>query len=155
MAIPVAKIKSLCTPSEIAILQASRQPELEKLSPAAIKRLAVQARGLLKKWEGLGRDQSRALGRKTGASGVPKNTELKSQAFREALEVFETKLTKSAAAVKSGAKPAAAPVKTKSKKDRSAEHRATRAAVRKGMVAVEDLLNTRVKKKPAKKSTKK
>lgn len=154
MAISAAKIKSICTPSEIAILRASRKPELEKLSPAAIKRLAVQARGLLKKWEGLGRGQSRVLGRKTGASGVPENTALKSQAFREALELFETKLTKSAAAVKSGAKPAAAPVKNKTKKDRSAEHRATRAAVRKGMVAVEDLLNTRPKKKPAKKKAK-
>jgi hypothetical protein len=104
MAIPASKIRSLCTGSEVALVRASRKPELEQLSHAAVKRLALRARKLFDKWQDLSRSQSRARARQVGAGSVDENTVLKAQIFRDALTSFETKLAKCEASLASGAK---------------------------------------------------
>lgn len=155
MAVPASKIKQLCTTSEIALIRASRKGELDRLTHAEVKKLAVQARKLFDKWQGLGRGQARDRGRQEGFGEKDANTKLKVQLFREALDGFNAQLEKLAgAAAKNATVKVAKPV---TKKKRSAEHRATRAAVRKGMTAVEDLLNTKSakSKKAVKKTVKK
>ncbi|HEX5446587.1 MAG TPA: hypothetical protein VFW87_22405 [Pirellulales bacterium] len=138
MTIPASKVKSICTRSEAALVRASRKGELEHLSPAELKNRTAQARKLADKWQGLVRSQSRTRSRQAGYGDTSANTALKAQIFREALASFQSRL-----AELDGTKgPAARPAKPKSKRERSATHRASRAAVRKGMTAVEDLLNT-------------
>jgi len=142
MTIPAAKVRTLCTPAEVAIVRASRKPELEQLSQAEVKRMAVRARKLVDKWKDLGRSQSRTVTRKVGAGAVEANTAIKAEIFRDALSNFEAKLAKFEGKVGGKTKP-----KTKPKKVRAVDHRASRAAVRKGMSAVEDLLNISKRKK--------
>lgn len=148
MTVPASKVKSLCTDSEVALVRASRKPELEKLPAARVKQLAVRARKLVTKWHGLDRDQSRTRSRESGLGESEANTRLKAEIFREALNSFEAQLAK---LEKSSASPAKGPSR-KTKKDRSAEHRATRAAVRKGMTAAEDLMNLSTAKPKAAKT---
>jgi hypothetical protein len=138
MIIPASKVRSLCTSSEIALVSASRKPELDQLSHAEVKRLAVRARKLFDKWQGLGRSQSRDRRRQSGSSDLDANTQLKAQIFREALENFEARLANPATSVA----PAVRTTRPKTKKSRSGGHRTARAAIRKGMTAVEDVLNT-------------
>jgi hypothetical protein len=126
MSIPAAKIRAVCTSSEVVLVRASRKPELEKLDHATVKRLAQRARTLFDKWQDLSRGQSRTQARRTGAGSADANTLLKAQIFRDALTSFETKLAKCEAALESAAKKP------------------------KGMTAVEDLLNS---KKPAKRKS--
>jgi hypothetical protein len=74
---------------------------------------------------------------------------MKVEIFREARATLEARLEKIGAAVAAGATRVPTP-RHKTKVDRNAEHRITRAAVRKGMIAVEDLLNAgRKRVKPA------
>lgn len=138
MTIPASKVKAICTESEIAIVRASRKGEIENLSPAEVQRLSGLAKKLADKWRGLGRSQSRAQSRKAGFGQTAANTALKAQIFRDALEAFQAKQAK---LKHSTAMPAKQPPK-KTKQHRTAEHRAVRAAVRKGMTAAEDLLDT-------------
>jgi hypothetical protein len=147
MTVPASKVRSCCTTSEVALVRASRKGQLEQLSQAELKRLAVRARSLFDKWRGLGRGQSRARSRKVGFGDLDANTGLKAQIFRDALHGFEAQIEKLAGS----AAPAAKAAKPKLKRHRTAEHRSARAAVRKGMTAVEDLLNTpgQRRKKPA------
>ena len=137
MTISASKVKSLCTSSEIALVRASRKPELEQLSAAEVKRLAVRARKLFDKWQGLGRGQSRERRRQTGSSALDPNMRIKSQIFREALESFEAHLAKLGSSVAHGANTS----RPKTKKIRSSGHRTARAAIRKGMTSVKTLLN--------------
>src|SRR5580765_2623151 len=115
MTISAAKIKAICTREETALVRASRKPELDKLSKAEIKRLAVRARKLHDKWQGLGRGQSRSKRRAVGTSGVDPNTRLKAQIFREAIERFESQLKAPVA------RSAAKGPRPKTKKQRSGE----------------------------------
>jgi hypothetical protein len=138
MTVPASKVRSCCTTSEVALVRASRKGQLEKLSQSELKRLAVRARSLFDKWRDLGRGQSRARGRKVGFGELDANTGLKAQIFRDALHSFEAQIKKLAGSTA----PTAKATKPKLKRHRTAEHRSTRAAVRKGMAAVEDLLNT-------------
>jgi hypothetical protein len=133
MTVPVSKVKLLCTTSEVALVRASRKGKLERLDSAEVKQLALRARKLLEKWQSLGREQSRARNRKVGFGEVNTNTRLKEQIFREALAQFESRLTKAEAAAANLAKKTS----PKKKKEWNAEHRATRAAVRKQLSAAE------------------
>jgi hypothetical protein len=148
MAIAASKVKAICSAAEVKLVRASRKGEIEKLSHAEVKRLAAQAKKLADKWHSLGRSQSRSRNRKVGFGEADANTQLKGQIFREALDAFQAKLAQPEKSAGGSGKLAA----KKSKKDRAAEHRATRAAVRKGMTAVEDLLDesAQPKKKLAK-----
>jgi hypothetical protein len=141
MPVPAAKVRSLCTQSETELVRASRKPELAELSPAEVKRLALRARKLFDKWQGLGRGQSRVRTRQVGLGTADANTELKVQIFRDALTSFEARLaeldgpTHSPAQKSPAKKPAGKP-----KAVRAVKHRAARAAVRKALTAVEDSL---------------
>jgi hypothetical protein len=141
MTVPAAKVKTLCTDSEAALVRASRKGELEALSPAKVKQLAARARKLTTKWRDLKRGQSRAHSSQVGFGKIEANTKLKGEIFREALSSFEARL----ASLDSSADHSADKPRAKSKQDRSAEHRATRAAVRKGMIAAQDLVNSEPK----------
>ena len=79
MTIPASKVRSCCTSSETALVRASRKGELEQLSHAALKRLAVRAGTLSDKWRDLGRGQSRVRRRKVGFGEIDANTKLKAQ----------------------------------------------------------------------------
>lgn len=146
MLIPKSKVKSLCTDSEAALVRASRKGELEQLSQAEVKQMAVRARKLVDKWRDLKRGQARTRSRQAGFGDVDANTKLKKQIFRDALASFEARLVTLG---EQEAHVAKKPAPRKTKKDRNTEHRATRAAVRKGMVAVQDLVNSQVKKEEA------
>lgn len=144
MTISAAKVRLVCTSSEADLVRASRKPALAELSYAEVKRLAARARKLSVKWQDLGQGQARARSRQAGLGTVDSNTALKAEIFREALTSLEARLAKLEAAADTATKKKAKPT---TKRDRNVEHRATRSAVRKGMTAVEDLLNTRKKKK--------
>lgn len=150
MAVPAAKVKSVCTPSETALVRASRKGQIEDLTPAELKRNSARARKLFDKWQGLSRGQSRTRSRATGFGERDDNTKLKAQIFREALNNFEARLAKADARASSASKSGA----RKTKKTRSASHRAARADVREQLSEAEIALNAKkrpTKKKPAKK----
>ena len=140
MSVPSAKVKAVCTSSEVALVRASRAPVLETLNPGDLRKLAVQARKHFDKWQGLARGQSRDRRRQSGSSKIDANTQLKEQIFRDALDAFVARLAKvdSAAARSTSARP-------KAKQQRAADHRATRADVRKSLTAVEAKLNAPAK----------
>ncbi len=146
MTIPASKVRTLCSTAEAALVRASRKPELEQLTPAQLKRLANQAKKLSDKWADLGRTQSRARNRKVGFGDVDANTKLKAQIFSDALASLEAKLAKAEKSTVSATKT----LKPKTKKDRNADHRSDRAAVRKGLAMIEDSIKSRAKKKKKK-----
>ena len=160
MSVPAATVKSLCTSAEIELVRASRQPQLDELSPAEVKRLADRARKLHDKWRDVKRDQARSKSRVAGVGKPGDNTQLKAQIFREARESFESRLQKLAAkesGAKSGSKTAAksAPVakvskmKAKTKAQRTVDHRNRRSAVREGLAVTKDILNEPPRVTPA------
>jgi hypothetical protein len=131
MIVSSSKVGTLCTSSELALVMASRPPRLNRLTHADLKRLALRARRLCEKASDQGRGQARTKSRRLGAGSVAPRTLLKSQAFADALRSFETRLAKlEPAPIGAGAR-----ARPKTKKIRSASHRATRAAVRKGLAA--------------------
>jgi hypothetical protein len=150
MTIPASKVKAICTASEAALVRASRKGEIEQLGLARLKQLALRARKLANKWRDLQRGQSRVRSRSKSYGNRDTNTLAKEQIFRDALNSFEARIAQLDV---SGAPAATGSGKTTINKNvRAAEHRARRAAVRKGLTAVEDLLNAEVKKeeKPVK-----
>ncbi|MBL9123646.1 MAG: hypothetical protein JNG90_08435 [Planctomycetaceae bacterium] len=146
MAIAASKVRAVCTSSETALVRASRKPVLDELSAAELKRHAARAKKLSDKWQDLSRTHARAKEAKTGFGEADANTRLKAEIFGEALKNFEARLAKLGAT--GGAKAPAG----KRKKERNAEHRATRAAVRKGMAVVEEELNAPARQKKAAKA---
>jgi hypothetical protein len=137
MATPASKVKSVCNASETALVRNSRKPNLEQHSKSELQKLAAQARKHFDKWQGLARDQSRSKGKKVGSAEADKNTRLKVQIFREALDNFVARLAKVAG---SSEQPAGKSKAKTPKRARSAEHRAGRAEIRK------ELDQTRIKK---------
>jgi hypothetical protein len=146
MTVAASKVNSVCTAAEAALVRASRKPVLEKLTAAELKRNIARARKLFDKWQGQGRTQARTQVCREGTPDLESNTKLKAQIFREALDSFEAR----AAKLSVSGKPA-----SKDKRSRAAEHRTRRAAVRKGMTATLDVVNSqRAAAKPAKKKAK-
>lgn len=123
MPVPAAKVKEVCSIQEADLVRSSRRPELGKLSPAQVKQRAARARKLYDKWLALSREQSRAKSKKTGFGDSQANTKLKVEIFGDALKSFDGALAKM--------DPQSTPKKkAKTKKTRSAGHRAARAEVR-------------------------
>jgi hypothetical protein len=146
MTIPVSRVRAICTSSEVALVRASRRGELEALSAAQVKQLAIRARKLHEKWQDLGRDQSRARSQKVGFGDTSANTLLKEQIFREALAQFDARLTKLESVDAKSAKKS----KSSKKVDWNAEHRASRAAIRKELSATKKVLRAEAAlRKPA------
>ena len=97
--------------------------------------MATRARKHYDKWLDLSRSQAREWGKKVGLGEAKANTELKLQAFAEALQKFEAHL------VKTGSAPVAMKkVAPKTKKTRNASHRAARATVREELSVVKETL---------------
>lgn len=144
MTVPAAKVRMLCVGSEVALVRASRSPEIEKLSKVELKRHAVRARKLFDKWQGLGRSQSRTRGRATGSSDLPQNTKIKAQIFRDALDAFEAQLSEPAAPPAKKPKPI-----PPTSHARAGEHRATRAAMRKDLKVSKRQINAQARKQHA------
>lgn len=147
MSVPASKVKAICTAAEVALVRASRQPALGKLSLAETKQHAQRARTLADKWEGLRRGQVRDKSRATGGIDSPGNTKLKAEIFRDALDSFSARLVQ----LESAGAPLGKAAKSKPKPKRSVEHRATRAEVRKQLASKEAVLNAPRRKKAAKK----
>lgn len=76
-----ARAKSLCTESEYALVTAAKVDALSKATPAALRKLAAQARKLSDKWLGLSRKQSDAA-----------RSEEKHELFKNVLTRIEDKL---------------------------------------------------------------
>jgi hypothetical protein len=127
MTVSASKVSSLCSSSEIALVKASRHPELNQLTAPELKRLALRARKLSGKSQGLARSQARAKSRRLGTGSVAARSLLKIQVFSDALQSLERRL----AQLEHLPVPAAAKSRPKTKKVRNASHRATRAKVRK------------------------
>lgn len=128
MKTPIGKVKSVCTDSELAVVRASRKPELGELSLAEAKRAAARARKLFDKWQGLHRGQSRDQRRRTGRGDLDNRTQLKAEIFAEALQELDARVEKLAAA--DAKKSASKSKKGPTKRSRATGHRAERAGVR-------------------------
>jgi hypothetical protein len=90
---------------------------------------------LFDKWQGLSRAQSRGRSGTEGLGKSAANTQLKTEIFRDALENLNARL---AALNSSGNAKGSS---DKNKRSRQAEHRATRAAMRQGMMAAKRRAN--------------
>jgi hypothetical protein len=126
MSVPAAKVASLCTVAESALVRASRRPELNQQTVSQLKNLVVRARKLFDKWQDLGRTQARAKSEQAGAGSVAERTELKTQIFADALKSFEVRMARLEAAANN-------PKPKSKKKTGSKTHRAERAKVRKSL----------------------
>jgi hypothetical protein len=130
MAIPAAKLKEILTADEAALVKASRGPGLAKLSTAELKKHATLARKQYDKWLALGREQSRSKSKKVGFGETAANTKLKTEAFAEALQAFESQLAQADGSAAPKKKTPDANAYGSPKKKRNAGHRATRVEVR-------------------------
>ncbi|HVU88986.1 MAG TPA: hypothetical protein VHD36_16800 [Pirellulales bacterium] len=149
MTVPAAKVKALCTSAEASLVRTSRKADLARLDRAEVKKLADRARALRDKWRDLNRRQPRG---KAANAEAATNSNLKEEIFREAQDRFDARL---AQLDKGDAAPAGKSRPKITKERRAAEHRATRAAVRKGMAAAENLINVEKRREvPAPKAKK-
>jgi hypothetical protein len=148
MAVSLAKFKQIATAAEIELVKASRA--LKELTTTEAKQMATRARKHYDKWLDLSRSQARERGKKVGFGEIKANTEMKLQAFAEALEKFEAHLLKLGSTPTTKKKVAA-----KTKQTRNAGHRATRAAVRGELSAVQESLKEPARKAAQKKAAKK
>jgi hypothetical protein len=148
MAISLAKFKEIATAAETELVRASRS--LTTLTATEIKQLASRARKQYDKWLGLSRSQARERGKKAGFGEIKANTELKLQAFGEALAKFENHLAKLGTAAISKKK-----VVPKTKQTRNAGHRAARATIREELSGVQESLKGPARKAAKKKAVKK
>jgi hypothetical protein len=137
MTIPLSKAKEVCTSSEYALVNASRAPKLNKLSPEQSRRLAGRARRALVKW----RDLSRAQGRARAGTGGER-ARLKVELFRDALRRFEDKAVSRPAG---GGSAAGGKQAGPSKRARAVAHRKARAAVRENLAGATAAWGARAK----------
>ncbi len=141
MTVPLSEVKKNCTVSELALVNASRKPKLERLTLAEARKFAERARKLFDKWQDQNRGQARTRSRRVGYGELDNRTQIKVRIFREALKNFEARvaqLEKEGGAV-AGKSSAGTP-----KKVRSVKHRATRAAGRAQLSEKKASLNTNV-----------
>lgn len=145
MVVPAAKVREICTASEVALVRNSRAPSINLLTPAELKQHAVRARKLYDKWLALSRTQARARSGKVGFGETQANTELKLQIFADALKNFDDKLANQKPIAVAGK-----PMRPKTKKSRNLGHRATRAEIREELSEIKEAL-----KEPARNAAKK
>lgn len=140
MAISASQAKALCNASELALVAASNRTQLAALSPAQLRQKVSRARKLRDKWRDQADRQRRAAQTKQGARQTSDSARSakKAQLFAEVLDRFEKRLAETP-----GNSTGPAPKKTKTKRVRSAGHRANRAVVR------DELDQTRLEMKEA------
>lgn len=127
MTIPISQVKTICTASELALVQASRRPSLSRHTLAEAKRYATRTRKQFDKWQERVRSQSRERGRATGHSGIDNRASEKEQIFREAVTALDAQVNR--LEVK-GAPATPSKTRDTSKPARNRQHRAERAEVR-------------------------
>ena len=150
MSVPASRVRSVCTAAEVKLVRASRRPEVQRLTPAELRRYAAQARKLMDKWQAQSRRQSRS--QQSGEEGQNStNTSLKEQIFREAVESFELHLATQTAR---GTHPGDKARPPMAKKKRAASHRRSRTTARLGLASTENELNSPPGQRRKAKSTK-
>jgi hypothetical protein len=127
MPISVARAKSLCSTSELALVKSSTRREIAKLSAPKLRGSVERARKLRDKWRDQASAQRRKSQKQLGARETDANarTAEKAQLFDEVLERFAARL-----AIAETAGSAAKPRAGAKRFARSRAHRATRAEVR-------------------------
>jgi hypothetical protein len=149
MAVSLAKFKEIANSSETELVRDSRKPAINNLTATELKHKASRARKLYDKWLDLSRSQARARSEKIGFGENKANTQLKVDAFAEALQNFEAKLDKEGIP-----KPTKKKV-TKTKKTRNIGHRGKRSEVREELSAIQESLKEPTRKAKKKTATKK
>ena len=145
MPVRLPTVRALCTEPELALVVASRKPELKLLKPAQVERLRERARKLVDKWKDLSREQVRKQSRKVGAVVEDTRSHQKAEIFAEALAAFDARL----AELQGGSKAKPKPKPAAKKPARTADHRATRADVRSSLKEKKLALNAPAKKAKA------
>ncbi len=119
----LANAKSLCTTTELRLINSSHGPALEKLDQAGLKKKIVLARELRDKWKDVFTRQRRDVQQKEAARVNDKNERSleKSQLFGNALARFEEQLKKVIANPSSvaGARKSTPPAPTKEQRVRA------------------------------------
>ncbi len=128
MAITRSKAKSLCTVTELALVDASGPKSIGQLSSAQLRQKVSRARKLIDKWRGQTESQRRIAKSKPASRPTPaaRRSAEKAQLFAEVLKRFETQLAKT----EDQQATASATRKESPRKVRNRQHRATRASVR-------------------------
>jgi hypothetical protein len=144
MPISVARAKTLCSASELALVKSSARQEIAKLSAPKLRLSVERARKLRDKWRDQANAQRRKSQKELGARETDGNarTAEKAQLFDEVLERFTARLatmdtTEIASKPRAGAKRFA----------RSQSHRATRAELRGSLQEAKRELTSPTKKK--------
>lgn len=145
MAVRLPTVRALCTEPELALVVASRKPELKLLKPAQVERLRERARKLVDKWKDLSREQVRKQSRKVGAVAEDTRSHQKAEIFAEALAAFDSRL----AELQGGSKAKPKPKPAAKKPARVAEHRSNRAEVRSALKDKKRVLNASAPKAAA------
>lgn len=149
MAISMRRAKTLCTASELELVQASARQEIGKLSAARLRQKETRARKLRDKWRDQAAGQKRTAQSKAGsrAAGANKNSAEKAELFDEVLGRFTAQLEKAEAAGES-----AGPMgrRRSTKTSRSRTHRASRAEVRGTLAEKKRVLKSKAGKAAAK-----
>ena len=119
----LAKAKSLCTTTELRLINSSHGPALEKYDASGLKKKIVLARELRDKWNDVFTRQRREVQKKEAARVNDKNerSQEKSQLFANALARFEEQLKKVVAnpSLFTGVKKSAVPAATKAQRVRT------------------------------------
>jgi hypothetical protein len=139
MVVPLAEAKVLCTKEELAVVKASRHPELSKLTAAQVKRHATLARKLMDKWSDQSRSQARTSNRASGSSNPDSRSHAKMALFRETLDALELRLSELETATLSKTPvPKGTPKQVRAKQSRVArsQERRNLHVAKKGMNAV-------------------
>lgn len=139
----LAEAKQLCTDSELRLVTASLGSRLESLDAAGLKKSIVEARKLRDKWRDQAMTQRRETQRAQGSRTSDKNarSQQKSQLFDEVLTRFTDRLAQVEASPEiAGVQPKSVkPAPTK--RQRSQEHRESRADVRDALREKKQMLN--------------
>lgn len=143
MTIPLAQVKAVCNESEVRLVQASRRPQLSRLTLTEAKRYAIRARKHFDKWQDQSRGQSRTSTRTKGVPVVENRSTVKMDIFRETLDALEAQVAKLEA---QGAKTTGGRSPNPPKTVRNRGHRAERSDVRGELNTAERKLNAEARK---------
>jgi hypothetical protein len=122
MKIDYQNARQLCNAAELSLLEDTKPKSLTKFSEAELKRKISQARKYSDKW----RDQAQAQGNSTDGSGA--RSMQKHELFKEALNRFEARLSRTTVAAK---KVPAKAVQKKAAQKKAAKKVSTKKTARK------------------------
>ena len=140
--------RAVCTATELALIESSHGPSLDKADVARLKKKITLSRELRDKWRDQFEKQRRDVQQSQGSRVNDKNqrSEEKSNLFANALARFEEQLVKREAAPTSAAAKKSPARATPVKADRVRSHRADRARTKE---ALNELIVPKVPRKAA------